>query len=136
MKKGVHPDNYRPVVFHPRNNDTTFITVGTVATEETTTVDGTEYPLVKVHISSSSHPFFTGEERIVDVGKPEFRQISKARQSAAAKAKQAKSSTKPKAKKLFIDETQKIGAKTKTSQGITEFNRLSRLLFSGQVIDY
>ncbi|MBX4197552.1 type B 50S ribosomal protein L31 [Candidatus Saccharibacteria bacterium] len=62
MKKGVHPDNYRPVVFQDLNDNSTIITRSTVATEETLTVDGVEYPLVKVHISSSSHPFFTGEE--------------------------------------------------------------------------
>ena len=67
MKKELHPKNYRPVVFQDLNNNTTYVTRSTVATDETITVDGTEYPLVKVHISSSSHPFFTGEERIVDI---------------------------------------------------------------------
>lgn len=67
MKKDIHPTNYRPVVFQDLNNNTTYLTRSTVATEETITIDGTEYPLVKVHISSSSHPFFTGEERIIDI---------------------------------------------------------------------
>jgi len=67
MKKSIHPDNYRPVVFQDINNNTTFLTRSTVASEETITLDGVEYPLVKVHISSTSHPFFTGEERIVDI---------------------------------------------------------------------
>jgi large subunit ribosomal protein L31 len=117
MKQGVHPDNYRPVVFQDLNDSSTIITRSTVATEDKITLDGVEYPLVKVHISSSSHPFFTGEERIVDVeGRVDK---FKARQAAAAKAKEAKSVAKPKAaKKIRIDETQKLGAKTapKTSQ--------------------
>src|SRR5471030_3005725 len=68
MKTGVHPDNYRIVVFEDLNNGTRFLTRSTVLSEETTKwEDGNEYPLVKVHISSSSHPFFTGEERIMDI---------------------------------------------------------------------
>ena len=67
MKKSLHPSSYRPVVFQDLNNGTTYLTRSTVATEEKITIDGVEYPLVKVHISSSSHPFFTGEERIVDI---------------------------------------------------------------------
>jgi large subunit ribosomal protein L31 len=109
MKKDIHPQNYRPVVFQDSNDNTTYLTRSTVATEETITLDGVEYPLVKIHISSSSHPFFTGEERIVDVeGRVDK---FKARQQAAAKAKEAKAAAKPKApKKIRIDETQKLGS--------------------------
>lgn len=67
MKKELHPNNYRLVVFQDLNNNTTFLTRSTVATDETIELDGTKYPLVKVHISSASHPYFTGEERIVDI---------------------------------------------------------------------
>lgn len=67
MKKDLHPTNYRPVVFEDLNDGTKYLTRSTVDAEETVTIDGVEYPLVKVHISSSSHPFFTGEERIVDI---------------------------------------------------------------------
>jgi large subunit ribosomal protein L31 len=67
MKKGVHPENYRPVVFQDSNNGKTFLTRSTIATQENIKLDGVDYPFVKLHISSSSHPFFTGEERIVDV---------------------------------------------------------------------
>src|ERR1700733_3784500 len=67
MKKSLHPDNYRPVVFQDLNNNTTFLTRSTVDTEETIKIDGVEYPLVKVHITSASHPFFTGEERVLDI---------------------------------------------------------------------
>ena len=67
MKQAIHPDNYRAVVFQDLNNNTTFLTRSTVATDDKITLDGVEYPLVKVHISSASHPFFTGEERVVDI---------------------------------------------------------------------
>lgn len=117
MKKDVHPSDYRPVVFQDLNDNSTVITRSTVATEETITIDGVEYPLVKVHISSSSHPFFTGEERIVDVeGRVDK---FKARQAAAAAAREAKAAAKPKAaKKMRVDETQKLGAKS-TSKSAT-----------------
>jgi len=116
MKKGVHPDNYRPVVFQDTNDNSTIITRSTVTTDETITIDGVEYPLVKLHISSSSHPFFTGEERIVDVeGRVDK---FKARQAAAAKAKEARAAKPKAAKKMRVDETTKIGAQAapKTSQ--------------------
>lgn len=88
MKKDLHPTNYRLVVFEDLNNGTTYLTRSTVATDETTTVDGVEYPLVKVHISSSSHPFFTGEERIVDIeGRVDK---FKNRAEAAKKAREAR----------------------------------------------
>lgn len=109
MKKDIHPANYRPVVFQDLNNSSTIITRSTVATDETITLDGEEYPLVKVHISSSSHPFFTGEERIVDVeGRVDK---FKARQEAARVAREAKAAgKKPRAKKAEKSEAQKLGA--------------------------
>lgn len=67
MKKDLHPTTYRKVVFQDLNNGDTFVTRSTVAAEDKITLDGVEYPLVKVHISRTSHPFFTGEERIVDI---------------------------------------------------------------------
>ncbi len=67
MKKDLHPNTYRPVVFQDLNNNVTFLTKSTVATEDTIKLDGVEYPLVKVHISSASHPFFTGQEKLVDI---------------------------------------------------------------------
>ena len=112
MKKDIHPSTYRPVVFQDTNDNSTFITRSTVATEETITIEGTEYPLVKVHISSASHPFFTGEERIVDVeGRVDK---FKARREAAAKPAKTRKNAKPKApKKIRIDETVKVGAHTR-----------------------
>ncbi len=88
MKKDLHPKNYRQVVFQDLNNKTTFLTRSTIATDETITLDGVEYPLVSVHITSSTHPFFTGEERVLDIeGRVDK---FKARAEAAQKAKDAR----------------------------------------------
>ncbi len=89
MKKELHPDNYRTVVFEDLNDGTRFLTRSTVTTEETTKwEDGTEYPLVKVHISSASHPFFTGQEKLVDIeGRVDK---FKARREAGEKAMEAR----------------------------------------------
>lgn len=66
MKKDIHPSNYREVVFKDMSNDETFITRSTIATRETIDIDGVTYPLVKLEITSSSHPFFTGKQKLVD----------------------------------------------------------------------
>ena len=114
MKTDIHPKNYRPVVFQDSNDNSTILTRSTVETEETITLDGVEYPLVKVHISSSSHPYFTGEERIVDIeGRVDK---FKARAEAAQKAKAAKAAKAPKAKKQVKTEAQKIGTVAKEPQ--------------------
>lgn len=95
MKKDLHPKNYRLVVFQDLNNNQTYLTRSTVATEDTIKLDGTEYPLVKVHITGSSHPFFTGEERVLDIeGRVDK---FKARAEAAAKAKEARMAAAKKA---------------------------------------
>ena len=66
MKKGIHPE-YRPVVFKDISCDFSFLTRSTIKSKETTVwEDGKQYPLVKVEISSSSHPFFTGKQKLVD----------------------------------------------------------------------
>ena len=67
MKNNLHPTDYRPVVFSDEVAGFAFLTQSTAQTNETIKwEDGNEYPLVKVHISSASHPFFTGEEKIID----------------------------------------------------------------------
>lgn len=66
MKKGIHPENYRPVVFKDMSNDDMFITRSTASTKDTVVLDGVEYPLIKVEISNTSHPFFTGKAKLVD----------------------------------------------------------------------
>ncbi|HWW06176.1 type B 50S ribosomal protein L31 [Collimonas sp.] len=65
MKDGIHP-NYREVLFHDVSNDFKFITRSTIQTRENTTYEGKEYPLVKIEVSSESHPFYTGQHKIVD----------------------------------------------------------------------
>ncbi len=66
MKKDIHP-NYRPVVFQDQGADFAFLTRSTIETKDTIQwEDGNEYPLVKVEISSKSHPFYTGKQNIVD----------------------------------------------------------------------
>ena len=67
MKTSLHPTDYRPVVFSDDTAGFAFLTQSTAQTTDTIKwEDGNEYPLVKVHISSASHPFFTGEEKIID----------------------------------------------------------------------
>lgn len=66
MKKGIHPESYRLVAFKDMSNDTVFVTRSCAATKETTEVDGVEYPVVKVEISNTSHPFYTGKVKLVD----------------------------------------------------------------------
>ncbi|MEE9296120.1 MAG: type B 50S ribosomal protein L31 [Phycisphaerae bacterium] len=65
MKKGIHPE-YRPVVFRDVGADFQMLTRSTIKTKDTVTLDGVEYPLVKLDISSASHPFFTGQQKFVD----------------------------------------------------------------------
>ncbi len=92
MKKDLHPKEYRPVVFQDLNNDWAFLTRSTVASEETIKwEDGNEYPLVKVHISSASHPFFTGQEKLLDIeGRVDK---FEARRKAAEKAKASRTAS-------------------------------------------
>jgi len=66
MKKDIHPDGYRPVVFEDIASGASFLIGSTISTTETTKFEGKEYPKVTVEISSKSHPFYTGEERTLD----------------------------------------------------------------------
>ena len=67
MKKGLHPANYRPVVFKDMSNNTTFMSKSSAQSRETIKwEDGNEYPLIKLEISNTSHPFFTGKNVLVD----------------------------------------------------------------------
>jgi len=104
MKSSIHPQTYRLVVFSDEVAGFTFLTRSTAPTTETIKwEDGKEYPLVKVHISSASHPFFTGEEKIIDTEGRVDRFA--ARQKAAEErrkqlASKAKKKSAAKAKKL------------------------------------
>ena len=67
MKKDIHPDNYRPVIFHDTSSGERFLIASTVATEAVDTwTDGAEYPLHAIEVSSASHPFYTGQEKVID----------------------------------------------------------------------
>jgi large subunit ribosomal protein L31 len=66
MKQGIHPDKYRLVAFKDMSNENVFITKSTANTKETIVVDGVEYPLYKLEISNTSHPFYTGKIKLVD----------------------------------------------------------------------
>lgn len=110
MKKDLHPTDYRTVVFEDLNNGFKFLSKSTAKTTETTKwTDGNEYPVIKVHISSASHPFYTGDEKLMDIeGRVDK---FKARAEAAAKAKEAKlAATKKPAKAQ--KEAVKLGDKT------------------------
>ena len=114
MKKSLHPTNYRFVVFSDEVAGFAFLTRSTADSKETIKwEDGNEYPLVKVHISSASHPFFTGEEKIIDTEGRVDR--FKARQAAAEarRAALANKAKKANAKKAAKTDSPKSDKKTK-----------------------
>jgi large subunit ribosomal protein L31 len=95
MKKDLHPEEYRLMVFEDLNNGSRFLTRSTAKAEETTKWEyGKEYPLVKVHITSASHPFFTGEELILDIEGRVDKFKARAAAGQAAKDKRAKAAAK------------------------------------------
>ncbi len=125
MKSSIHPQDYRLVVFSDEQAGFAFLTRSTAQTAETIKwKDGKTYPLVKVHISSASHPFFTGEEKIIDTEGRVDR--FKARQAAAeahraqlankAKKTNAKKIAKAKATNDDQQSTKKASAKTKAAK--------------------
>ena len=66
MREGIHPSEYRIVAFRDMSNGHTFLTKSTVNTKESETIEGVEYPLFKIEISNTSHPFYTGKVKLVD----------------------------------------------------------------------
>ncbi|MGB5403446.1 type B 50S ribosomal protein L31 [Robiginitalea sp.] len=66
MKQGIHPENYRMVAFKDMSNEDIFLTKSAAETKETIEVEGVSYPLVKLEISRTSHPFYTGKAKLVD----------------------------------------------------------------------
>ena len=66
MKQDIHPKNYRIVAFKDMSNDHVFLCRSAVNTKETLVVDGVEYPVYKMEISNTSHPFSTGKMKLVD----------------------------------------------------------------------
>ena len=113
MKKGIHDDNYRLVVFEDLNNGTRFLTKSTATTKESTKwEDGQTHPLIKVHITSASHPFYTGQEKLVDVegrvDKFKARRVAATKAQAERQAKIESGSVKPSATQKKPKESQKI----------------------------
>ena len=107
MKKDLHPTNYRFVVFQDDAAGFAFLTKSTALTNDTIKwEDGNEYPLVKIHISSASHPFYTGQEKLLDIEGRVDRFKAKeeaAKKLAAARANKAKKAA-AKAAKAAEDE--------------------------------
>lgn len=66
MKKGLHPENYRPVVFKDMSNGDMFLSRSTCKATDTVVFEGQEYPVIKLEISNTSHPFYTGKNKLVD----------------------------------------------------------------------
>ncbi len=66
MKSGIHPETYRPVAFKDMSNGDVFISRSTINTKETIEIDGVTYPVAKMDISNTSHPFYTGKSNLVD----------------------------------------------------------------------
>jgi large subunit ribosomal protein L31 len=86
MKKGIHPENVRPVIFEDTSTKDSWLLLSTVETEEKGKwSDGKEYPLFRVEISSATHPFYTGEAKTMDTAG----RVDKFRRREAARAKKA-----------------------------------------------
>ena len=66
MRPNIHPENYKLVAFKDMSNDDVFITKSTAESKDTIEVEGTKYPLVKLEISRTSHPYYTGKSKLVD----------------------------------------------------------------------
>ena len=77
MKKGIHPENYRLVAFKDMSNDHVFLCRSAVSTKETIEVNGETYPVYKMEISNTSHPFYTGKMKLVDTARSEERRVGK-----------------------------------------------------------
>ena len=95
MKKDIHPEKYRPVVFRDTSNGDEFLIQSCAPTKDTTTYEGEEYPAYPLGVSSSSHPFYTGTQKFVDTAGrvDKFQQRTakaKALQEARADAKDKK----------------------------------------------
>ena len=86
MKADIHPENYRMVIFHDNSSGERFLIGSTIETEKTDKwEDGKEYPITYVEVSSASHPFYTGTEKVMDTaGRVEK---FKARQAAVGKGR-------------------------------------------------
>ena len=114
MKKDLHPTDYRLVVFLDEAAGFSFLTKSTAPTTETIKwEDGKEYPLVKMHISSASHPFFTGEEKIIDTEGRVDRFAARMKAAEAHRAAQAKKKPAKKVAKKPVETEEKSDVESK-----------------------
>ena len=105
MKSNLHPTEYRPVVFSDEAAGFQFLTQSTATTTETIKwEDGNEYPLVKIHVSSATHPSFTGEEKIIDTEGRVDRFKAKFAAAEARKAALMNKAQKAKANRIKKDD--------------------------------
>jgi large subunit ribosomal protein L31 len=88
MKKDIHPQDYRKVIFHDNSNGKSFLIASTIKTKETGKwTDGKEYPQFNVEVTSASHPFYTGDEKVMDAaGRVEKFKTRQTKQKAPKKA--------------------------------------------------
>jgi large subunit ribosomal protein L31 len=108
MKSSIHPTDYRPVVFSDEAAGFAFLTQSTIKTTDTIKwEDGNEYPLVKVPVSSHSHPYFTGEEKIIDTEGRVDRFKNRFAAAEARKEALANKSKKASANKARKEKTEK-----------------------------
>lgn len=108
MRKDIHPENYRLVAFKDMSNDEVFITKSTAETKETLEVEGVEYPLIKLEISRTSHPFYTGKAKLVDTAGriDKFKsKYDKFKKPAAAKSAPEAEAPVKEAPKAKVEET-------------------------------
>ena len=92
MRKGIHPESYRPVVFKDISCDYAFLTQSTIQTRDTIKwEDGNTYPLVKLEISNMSHPYYTGKMKLIDTAGRVDKFKSRAAKKQAVKKEDAKS---------------------------------------------
>lgn len=108
MKSSIHPTDYRPVVFSDEAAGFKFLTQSTIKTSDTIKwEDGNEYPLVKLPVSSASHPYFTGEEKIIDTEGRVDRFKARFAAAEARKEQLANKSKKASASKSRKEKTEK-----------------------------
>ncbi len=90
MKREIHPEDYRMVIFHDNSSGSRFLVGSTVATEATDKwEDGNEYPVAYVDVSSASHPFYTGNEKVMDTAGRVERFKARAQKAGASRKKKA-----------------------------------------------
>ena len=90
MKADIHPNNYRQVIFHDNSSGERFLIGSTIKTDKTEKwTDGNEYPIAFVDVSSASHPFYTGQEKVMDTAGRVERFKARAEKASKVRTKKA-----------------------------------------------